>query len=443
VSVERARNRAGWVTRWREQGRQRSRLFDRRVDAQAWEAEVRRRRQLGPLSVQQLTTRGGPTLDWWIEHRWAPEHAATLEQATRDRYASVYKCHIVDSLGDVPLVELTVARIREWQAALGRAGTSAETIHKARTLLSSVLRHAAESEAIPGNPISLVRAPKANQRDAVSPLAPATIEAIALALRQPAAREIAASPPGQRPRRRYELPPPGTPQTRRRDALIVSLLAYAGLRPGELRALRWEDVHEHTILVQRAANPDGSIKATKTGRRRAVRLLAPLAQDLREYRLAVGRPPARALIVASAAGTPWTKTDWENWRERQWAPACRAAGLDPVPRTYDLRHSFVSLLLAEGRQPVWIAQQAGHSLAVLLSTYAHLIEEYAERERVDPELEIAKVREINVRLECVSATEERSAGLTAHEKSPASAGPFWDGSDGTRTRDLCRDRAAL
>lgn len=334
MSVERARNRAGWVTRWREQGRQRSRLFDRRVDAQAWEAEVRRRRQLGPLSVQQLTTRGGPTLDWWIEHRWAPEHAATLEQATRDRYASVCKCHIVDSLGDVPLVELTVARMREWQAALGRAGTSAETIHKARTLLSSVLRHAAESEAIPGNPISLVRAPKANQRDAVSPLAPATIEAIALALRQPAAREIAASPPGQRPRRRYELPPPGTPQTRRRDALIVSLLAYAGLRPGELRALRWEDVHEHTILVQRAGNPDGSIKATKTGRRRAVRLLAPLAQDLREYRLAVGRPPARALIVgASAAGTPWTKTDWENWRERQWAPACRAAGLDPVPRT--------------------------------------------------------------------------------------------------------------
>jgi len=431
------------VCRWREQGRQRSRLFDRRVDAQAWEAEVRRRRQLGPLSVQQLTTRGGPTLDWWIEHRWAPEHGATLEQATRDRYASVYKCHIVDSLGDIPLVELTVARMREWQAALGQAGTSAETIHKARTLLSSVLRHAAESEAIPGNPISLVRAPKANQRDAVSPLAPATIEAIALALRRPAAREIAASPPGQRPRRRYKLPAPGTPQTRRRDALIVSLLAYAGLRPGELRALRWEDVHEHTILVQRAANPDGSIKVTKTGRRRAVRLFAPLAQDLREYRLAVGRPPDRAPIVASAAGTQWTKTDWENWRERQWAPACRAAGLDPVPRTYDLRHSFVSLLLAEGRQPVWIAQQAGHSLAVLLSTYAHLIEEYADRERVYPELEIARAREINVRLECVSATEERPAGLAAHEKSPASAGPFCDGSDGTRTRDLCRDRAAL
>ncbi len=33
--------------------------------------------------------------------------------------------------------------------------------------------------------------------------------------------------------------------------------------------------------------------------------------------------------------------------------------------------------------------------------------------------------------------------IAAHEKSPAAAGPFWNGSDGTRTRDLCRDRAAL
>jgi hypothetical protein len=57
-------------------------------------------------------------------------------------------------------------------------------------------------------------------------------------------------------------------------------------------------------------------------------------------------------------------------------------------------HSFASLLLAAGRQPTWVAKQAGHSLAVLLSTYAHLIDEYAERERVDPVLEIARARKL-------------------------------------------------
>jgi hypothetical protein len=40
-----------------------------------------------------------------------------------------------------------------------------------------------------------------------------------------------------------------------------------------------------------------------------------------------------------------------------------------------LRHSFASLPLAEGKQPIWCAKQLGHTLAVFLSTYAHLIDE--------------------------------------------------------------------
>lgn len=99
-----------------------------------------------------------------------------------------------------------------------------------------------------------------------------------------------------------QLAAPGTPATRQRHVLIVSLLAYAGLRPGELRALRISDVRENTILVQRAANPDGSIKTTKTEQRRSLRLLRPLAQELREYQLAIGRPPPTRLLLLEAEG---------------------------------------------------------------------------------------------------------------------------------------------
>jgi integrase len=77
------------------------------------------------------------------------------------------------------------------------------------------------------------------------------------------------------------------------------------------------------INVQRACNPDGSIKRVKAGERRSVRLLPALAQDLREYRLAVGRPPERALIV-STDGAPWTKSEWQWWRVDRWA---RRAGM--------------------------------------------------------------------------------------------------------------------
>jgi integrase len=88
----------------------------------------------------------------------------------------------------------------------------------------------------------------------------------------------------------------------------------------------------------------------------------------------------------------WDKTAWQMWRVDRWAPACRAVGLEDVPRPYDLRHSFASLLLAEGRQPLYVARQLGHSVSVLLSTYAHLIDEYQDRQSIDADAEIAAAR---------------------------------------------------
>jgi integrase len=63
-----------------------------------------------------------------------------------------------------------------------------------------------------------------------------------------------------------------------------------------------------------------------------------------------------------------------------------------MPRRYDLRHSFASLLLAGGHRPLYVARQLGHSLAVLISTYAHLFDEYEGRERIDAEADIAQAR---------------------------------------------------
>jgi integrase len=377
-----------WKCRWRENGSNRSRTFDLKRDAVEFDREVTRRRQLGPLKVKQLTERRAVTLGQWVTDRWAPEHASTLAQSTRERYSNVYSVHIAPTLDDVSLSEITVSKLREWQVGRIKAGVQPGTIDKARTLLSSILRHAAEAEAIPANPMSLVRPPAAGQRDSVVPLAPATVEAIRRAMLDPAPREVAAN--GRN--RRYALPAVGTPQTRSRDAMIVAMLAYSGLRPGELRGLRWSDIGENVINVQRGCDPDGTTKKVKTGQRRSVRLLAPLAQDLREYRLAAGRPPEDALLLPDDDGQPWTKSMWQYWRTDRWQPACRAAGLDPAPIPYDLRHSFASLLLAEGRQPLYVARQLGHSVAVLLSTYAHLIDEFEDRERIDAEAEIREAR---------------------------------------------------
>ena len=62
-------------------------------------------------------------------------------------------------------------------------------------------------------------------------------------------------------------------------------------------------------------------------------------------------------------------------------------------RPYDLRHSFVSLLIAEGHNVVEVARQAGHSPKMALDTYAHVFEEFDPAERIDATARIRRTRE--------------------------------------------------
>ncbi len=84
-------------------------------------------------------------------------------------------------------------------------------------------------------------------------------------------------------------------------------------------------------------------------------------------------------------------------------PALEDVGL-AYQRPYDLRHSFASLLLHEGRSVVYVARQLGHSTAVLLRTYGHVVEELDEAPRITAEDAILAARRGgHVRLEYVDA----------------------------------------
>jgi hypothetical protein len=53
------------------------------------------------------------------------------------------------------------------------------------------------------------------------------------------------------------------------------------------------------------------------------------------------------------------------------------AGL-PVIRFHDIRHSAASIMLLHGEPPVRVAGILGQSIAVLMDTYAHYIEDSQE-----------------------------------------------------------------
>ena len=72
--------------------------------------------------------------------------------------------------------------------------------------------------------------------------------------------------------------------------------------------------------------------------------------------------------------------------------ACAAIGLEGA-RPYDLRHSFASLLLHEGRSVMYVARQLGHDARLTLSTYGHVIDELDEDVRISAEDAIRAARD--------------------------------------------------
>jgi integrase len=79
-----------------------------------------------------------------------------------------------------------------------------------------------------------------------------------------------------------------------------------------------------------------------------------------------------------------------------FVPALEAAGLAPA-RPYDLRHSFASLLLHEGRSVIYVARQLGHDARYTLGTYGHVIDELDGQPQVTAEDAIRAARAANVR----------------------------------------------
>ena len=345
-----------WRVRWRQAGRHRSRTFDRKGDALNFAAELRRREQLGTIDTLDS---GRVTLAEYVATTWAKTYAFDLAEKTRTTYGHLYDKHILPELGQLTLREITPEVVARWQADRLAAGSGPVAVRYALKLLGSILQRAVEAQHIDTNPTRAVRRASLPRKSEVRPLAPSAVERM----------RAAASP---------------------RDATLISVLAYAGLRPGEALALRWGDVRDKTLLVEKAISL-GVEKDTKTTAHRTVDLLPPLRADLREWRLRCGRPPKTELIFPARNGGPWTESAYRSWRRKAFRRALDAASIDSA-RPYDLRHSFASLLLHEGTSVIKVARQLGHDARLTLSTYGHVIDELDGQGLVGAEVAIASAR---------------------------------------------------
>jgi hypothetical protein len=135
MSIERLTRSDGrvvYVVRWYDSGRgsaKRKRTFDRRKDAEFFEASLRRARQLGQLSSEVIGS--GVTLEEFLIEWWDTYAVTHLRPGTLATYTYLLDKWIVPYLGRKRLRDINRETLDNYAAALraDRAGSRRSTAH--------------------------------------------------------------------------------------------------------------------------------------------------------------------------------------------------------------------------------------------------------------------------------------------------------------------------
>ncbi len=178
-----------------------------------------------------------------------------------------------------------------------------------------------------------------------------------------------------------------------RHSTIVYVLAYGGLRWGEMAALRRGrvDVLRRRLDIGEALSDISGRVAfgpTKTYQTRTVHLPSFVSEMLGRHMENVPDDPG-ALVFTAPQGGPLR---YSNFRRSVWDPARGRAGEDLEDITpHHLRHTCASLMRAAGADVKAIQQQLGHrNASVTLDTYTHLFE--GDLDEVMERLDVASAK---------------------------------------------------
>ena len=184
-------------------------------------------------------------------------------------------------------------------------------------------------------------------------------------------------------------------------AALFEFLLFTGLRISEALALRWEDVDwgRRQVHIRRTVALGEVEERTKTGKDRFVllnqRALHALwfAKMYAERRLqGVGRIKSTPYVFPPSKGQEHVK-ETSNVHH-QWRPMLRELGIRYRP-PYNCRHTYATICLMSGLNPAFIAQQLGHSVQMLLSTYARWINstsDWGELEKLETGIKLVSAQ---------------------------------------------------
>jgi integrase len=277
-----------------------------------------------------------PTLAAVVERYLAEYAPSAMAPSTRDGYASKIRTHLLPRLGKLAVSEaFAVARSREIDVTLVEAGASISTRHNTFLGLRSVAKFAVEAKILAVEP-KFLPLPKRGKRVPSAPPA------------QDVATVIDAASCSE-------------------HRLVILLAAHAGLRKGEIRALRCSDVElVNNRLVVRLSRYRSHTRSTKSGHERQVPLSPQLRAALIEAR--VHERPREQAAALSTRGEPWGSTGPYQVLQT----TLHRLNL-PGERLHALRSFFVTILLS-GNVPVHVVRElVGHSDLATTQGYAAIL----------------------------------------------------------------------
>lgn len=277
-------------------------------------------------------------------------HAKTKSPNTLATARSLLDIHVRPAIGGLWLERTAPKRIEQVFTAMGTADYATSTIDRTWGYLNQACEYAVRERRVKSNPVSDVLLPErraAKQRKAFS-------------LDQ--ARSLLIE----------GIPADATP------AMWLTGL-MCGLRPGELAGLRWPFVNlecdEPTLEIAERAQEIGkkyagqaAPKTARSRRRLGLHplLVAALRRHREELRL-LGQYQSEGFVFPTRSGRPQSLS---NMR-RSFRRLCERAGLGTDWTTYELRHSFVSLVADQLDDLVKVADLAGHVDTRTTQGYRH------------------------------------------------------------------------
>lgn len=358
------RRRGTWVVDTRIHGRRVVKAFRTRrlADDALAKVTAERRTETHP-AVDPFVTLSAYTPRFLADCRDAEVVAGTLR-----RYERTLQNHVLPVLGQKKLRDITRSDIRGFLLSKRQDGSSLQgqkgldrtprgvlarnTVAQIRSVLSAVLSLAVEDEVLGSNP-------------ALGVFRERRTKAAKLRARAIVGTDVKAMDRDQR-NRFLSAAVRDEP-----DAYVAfMLMGLGGLRLGEALGMKWNSVDLEARQI-RVHEQIGS-STTKTGAERTVDLATPLAQLLRST-LARRREQSMAAGQAGAL-SPWIVFPWleerpspqqqqkaEKQIRRSMERVLKIAKLPAHFTPHSLRHTFCSLLIAQGISPVYVQQQAGHA----------------------------------------------------------------------------------